>query len=279
MIKGKRVIVTGGAGSIGSEIVRQLAIDNKVFIFDISENGYGLSQELKREGLWVEARIGDIRNKETIKDLFEDFKPQYIFHAAAYKEVGPMETYPKEAIETNIMGTANIIHEASRWECLEKLINISTDKAVNSKSIMGQSKKFAETMVSNKGKGYISVRFGNVINSRGSLIPIWQKQIDSNKPITVTDVNMERYFMTINDAVKLVIKAAECGVGGEIFCLDMGKKININELATKLIKELQYGKIDVTGIRPGETLTEDIMTEEEKNIAIKSDEFYIIRYA
>ena len=278
MIKNKRILVTGGAGSIGSELVRQLAPHNKVFILDISENAYGLSQELVGLGYWVHPRVGDVRNRDTIKDLFEDFKPQLVFHAAAYKEVGPMELYPREAIDTNIVGTANIIHEASRWECLEKFVNISTDKVVNSRSIMGQSKKFAETMVSNQGKKFVSVRFGNVINSRGSLIPIWQKQVDGGKPITVTDIKMERYFMTISDAVKLVIRAAEKGVGGEIFCLEMGKKININELATRLIKEMQGGEIKVVGIRDGETLTEDIMTEEEKRTATKDGEFFIIKY-
>lgn len=278
-MRNKRIVVTGGAGSIGSEIVRQLAPQNKIFILDISESAYGLSQELKKLGYWVNPRIGDIRNKETIKDLFEDFKPQWIFHCAAYKEVGPMELYPREAIDTNIIGTANLVYEARRWECLEKFINISTDKVVNSRSIMGQSKKFAETIVCNSGKGFVSVRFGNVINSRGSLIPIWQNQIDNNKPITVTDEKMERYFMTIADAVKLVIKAGETGVGGEIFCLDMGKKVNISELANRLIQELKYDKIEVIGKRPGETLTEDIMTEEEKEISVKTGEFYVIKYA
>lgn len=275
----KRILVTGGAGSIGSELVRQLAVNNKVFILDISENAYGLSQELSRKGYWVHARIGDIRDQQTVADLYEDFKPQYIFHAAAYKEVSPMEMYPREAINTNIIGTENLIREAKRWECLEKFVFISTDKAVNSHSIMGQSKKFCETIMQNQGKGFVCVRFGNVLGSRGSLIPIWQKQIDNNEPLTVTDPNMERYFMTIPDAVKLVIKAADHGKGGEVYCLDMGKKVNILKVAQKVIDELKTGEVVISGIRPGETMTEELMTEEEKKIAVRDGDFWIIKYA
>lgn len=278
MVKNKRILVSGGAGSIGSELVRQLAPYNKIFILDINETStFDLSEELSQMGYWVKPRVGDIRDKETIRDLFEDFKPQIIFHAAAYKHVSPMELYPEEAIKTNILGTHNLLHEAGKWECLEKFVFISTDKAVNSMSIMGASKRVGEIMVRNKGKNFITVRFGNVLGSRGSVIPIWQNQFDKNKAITVTDSKMERYFMTIPQACELVIKAAELGKGGEIFILDMGKPINVLDLAKKIINESgEEKKINIIGIRPGEILEEKLMTQEEERIAIKKDKFYII---
>ena len=278
IIKNKRILITGGAGSIGSEIVRQLAPGNKIFILDQNETGtFDLAEELKQDGYWVEARVGDIRDKATVQDLFEDFKPQYIFHAAAYKHVTPMETYPLEAIQTNILGTYNIMSEAKRWECLEKFVYISTDKVVNGRSIMGATKKVGEIMVRNQGKKFIVVRFGNVLGSRGSLIPLWQNQINRGKPITVTDRRMTRYFMTIPEAVYLVIKAAEQGKGGEIFILDMGKQVNILNLAHEVLEKAGGGKIKMIGLRPGETLDEKLMTLEEEKVAIKKNNFYIIK--
>lgn len=274
-IKNKRIIVTGGAGSIGSELVRQLAQDNKIFILDNNETGaFDLAEELKQDGLWVEARVGDVRDKETVRDLFEDFKPQYVFHCAAYKHVTPMETYPLEAINTNILGTYNVMHEAKRWECLEKFVFISTDKVVNGQSIMGATKKVGEIMIRNQGKGFIAVRFGNVLGSRGSVIPLWQNQINKGKPITITDKRMKRYMMSIPEAVNLVIEASQVGKGGECFILDMGKQVNILELAEKILGK---NKIKMIGIRPGETLEEKLMTLEEEKIAIKKGRFYIIK--
>jgi len=276
MLKNKRIIVAGGAGSIGSELVRQLAPHNKIFIFDISENAYGLSQELSQKGYWVKPRVGDIRNKDTVQDLFEDFKPQVVINAAAYKEVGPLEMYPKEAIDTNVIGNYNLLHEAQRWECLEKFIYISTDKAVSSNSIMGATKRLCEIMVRNAN--FIVVRFGNVMGSRGSLIPIWQKQIDNGLPITVTDERMERYFMTIPQACELVLEASEKAKGGEIIILDMGKSINVLEVAKKVLSESgsEVG-IKMIGMRPGETLYEKLMTEEESKVAIRKGKFWVIR--
>jgi len=276
-MKNKRILITGGGGSIGSELVRQLCINNKIFILDNNETAtFDLTEELKQKGYWVNCRVGDIRNKDTVFDVFSDFKPQIVFHVAAYKHVSPMEHYPEEAVETNILGTQNILREAYRWECLEKFVFISTDKAINSNSIMGATKRVGEIMVRNK-KGIV-VRFGNVLGSRGSVIPIWQKQIEEGNMLTVTHPKMERYMMTIPDAVELVIKATEEGQGGEIFILDMGEPVNILNLATDIIK--RTGKdidIKMIGVRPGEVLTERLMTLEEEKIAVKKDKFFVIK--
>ena len=277
MIKNKRIIVTGGGGSIGSELVRQLAPNNKIFILDNNETAtFDLTEELKLKGYWVNCRVGDIRNKETVHDVFSDFKPQIVFHAAAYKHVTPMEEYPEEAVMNNIVGTLNVLNSAMTWECLEKFVFISTDKVISSNSIMGATKRVGEIIVKNRGG--IVVRFGNVLGSRGSVIPIWQKQIENNEPLTVTDKNMTRFFMTIPDAVNLVIKAAELGKGGEIFIMKMGQQVNILDLAHKIIKE--SGKnvgVKMIGIRPGETMEEKLMTEEEQKLVKEIDNFYVIR--
>ena len=234
-LRSKRILITGGGGSIGSELVRQLSEDNKIFILDNNETAtFDLTEELKLKGRWVECRIGDIRNKDAIRDVFSDFKPEIIFHAAAYKHVTPMEAYPEEAVETNIIVTLNVFREARRWECLEKFIFISTDKAIQSNSIMGATKRVGEIIVKNKGG--IVVRFGNVLGSRGSVIPLWQNSINQGEPLNVTHPEMTRFFMTIPQACELVIHAAEEGRGGEIFILDMGKPVNILELAKKILK-------------------------------------------
>lgn len=274
MIKNKRILVTGGAGSIGSEIVRQLAPSNKIFILDINETAtFDLREELNQDGHWIHSRHGDIRDINTVRDIFEDFKPQYVFHAGALKHVTPNEEYPLEAIQTNIIGTYNVMSEAKRWECLEKFVFISTDKVVNGHSIMGATKKVGEIMVRNQGKGFIAVRFGNVMGSRGSVIPLWQNQINRGKPITVTDERMERYMMTIPEAVNLVIEASQIGKGGECFILDMGKRVNVLELAKKIVGK---GEIKMIGMRKGETLDEKLMTQEEEELAVKKGNFYII---
>ncbi len=274
MITNKRIIITGMAGSVGSELTRQLSKNNKIFGIDINESGFfDIQQETGISG-----RIGDIRDKDVVFDIFSDFKPQLVFHAAAYKHVSLMEKYPEEAIKTNIIGTWNLISEAKRWECLEKFVFISSDKAVQSNSIMGATKRMGEIMVKNQGRGFIVVRFGNVLGSRGSVIPIWQKQIDKGLPMTITDERMERYFMTIEEACELVIKAGEEGQGGEIYILEMGKPIKIINLAKKLISSLnQKIPLEKIRIRKGELLTEKLMFEEEKNIAIKKDKFYVIK--
>ena len=273
MIKRKCILISGMAGTIGSELARQLYRENKLYGLDLNEMGL---HALKTE-LGIPVRVGDIRDKETLRNVFEDFKPQYVFHAAAYKSVDMMEYVPEEAISTNVQGTQNILEYAKIHE-VEKFIYISTDKVVNAKSIMGKTKSLGETMTVNSGKGYITVRFGNVLGSRGSLLEIWERQINQGKPITVTDERMMRYFMTIPEAVNLVIKAAEIGKGGEIICFEMGNPVNIMELAERIVKQLgRHIPIEITGNRGGEVLEEQLMSEEEKKVAIRQGEFLIIK--
>ncbi len=279
MIQDQNILITGGAGSIGSELVRQLAKFNRVFILDFNETAiFDLISEEQRIGHAVYGRVGNIRDEKTLDDVFSDFKPDIVFHAAAYKHVTPMEMYPREAIETNIIGTLNVIEHAKKYE-VKKFVFISTDKAVQSTSIMGASKRVSEIITRNQGTGFIVVRFGNVLGSRGSVIPIWQKQIDKGEKITVTDPEMERYMMTIEEACNLVIEAAQVGEGGEIMILDMGKKIKILDLAKKILAEAKKDPegIEVIGTRPGEELTEKLMFEEEEKKAVKEGKFFIIK--
>lgn len=274
-LKNKRIIISGGAGSIGSELVRQLAKDNKIFILDSNETAtFDLTEELSQEGYWVKPRIGDIRNKDTVSDLFADFKPQYVFHAAAYKHVTPMEMYPEEAIHTNILGTYNLLREAKRYECLERFVFISTDKAISSHSVMGATKRVGEIMVKNQGG--VVVRFGNVMGSRGSVLKIWQNQMDRGQRLTVTDPNAERYMMTIPEAVKLILEACVTSKGGEIYVLDMGKKVKIMELAMDILEKAgRPQEVKLIGLRPGETLSEELFLKEEN--PIKQGNFWIIK--
>jgi FlaA1/EpsC-like NDP-sugar epimerase len=271
----KRVLVTGGAGSIGSELVRQLARRYKCYILDQNETGVqDLIEEFRGTKAWVHGRVGDIRNYDTVEDVFFDFRPQIVYHAAAYKHVSPMELVPIEAIQTNIVGTHNVLHCAKKFE-VRKFVFISTDKAVHSTSVMGATKRVGEIMVRNAG--YTVVRFGNVLGSRGSLLPIWHRQLNSGRPITVTDPKMTRYFMSIEDAVALVIEAGEKAKGGQILVMDMGKQVCIGELAESIIKQLQYGPgIEIIGTRPGEQMDERLMTEEEEKRAIKTGKFWYI---
>ena len=277
-MKNKRILITGGAGSIGQELVRQLAPNNKLFILDINETEtFDLREELKWKGYWIHSRTGDIRNRETIKDVFSDFKPQIVFHAAALKHVTPNDEYPEEAIQTNIIGTNNLIKEAKQWECLEKFVFISTDKVVNARCIMGITKLCAEGLIRRAGKEFVSVRFGNVMASRGSVLEIWQRQFNNKEPLTITHPDMERYMMTIPQSCDLVIEAAENGKNGEVWVMDMGKQVKIFDLANKII-ELSGEEKDIknVGIRPGEMLSEKLMTSDEEKIAIKKDKFFII---
>jgi FlaA1/EpsC-like NDP-sugar epimerase len=273
-MQNKRCLVTGGAGSIGSELVRQLAVENKVFILDQNETPcYDLREELKQKGYWVFSRTGDIRDTEIIADVFEDFKPEYVFHAAALKHVSPNEEYPIEAIKTNILGTYNVMAEAKKWECLKKFVFISTDKVVNARCIMGMTKLCAEGLVRRAGEKFVAVRFGNVLASRGSVLEIWKRQFEANEPLTITDPSMERYVMTIPQACKLVLKAAEQGNNGELWILDMGKPKNILDLKVELYGEYPF---KIIGIRPGETLSEKLFTSDEAKVAKKKGEFYVI---
>lgn len=270
-----RILITGMGGSIGSELARQLAPHHKIFGIDINETTlYRIREELRSEGHWVYSRTGDIRNKATLADVFEDFKPEIVYHCAALKNVTPSEEYPIEAIETNIIGTANVIAEAKRWECLEKFVFISTDKVVNAKCIMGITKKCAEGLITRAGEKFVAVRFGNVLNSSGSVLEIWERQHKHGKPLTITDTKMTRYTMSIPDAVSLVIKAGQEGKDGEIWIMDMGEPISILELKNKYYPDDKYV---ITGIREGEMLFEQLMSNEEELKAITKENFYVIQ--
>lgn len=271
----KRILITGGGGSIGSELVRQLAPKNKIFILDYNETAsFDLTEELNLKGYKVFCRVGDVRDYKTVEDVFSDFKPEIIFHAAALKHVTPNEQYPIEAINTNILGTYNVIHCAKRYG-VKKLVYVSTDKVIHANSIMGATKKVGEIMA--KNSGYIAVRFGNVLGSRGSVIPIWQQQADKGEPLTITHPDMKRYFMTIPQACELVIKACEIGKPGQIMILDMGKPIKILDLAKEIIKKSGKNlKLKMIGVRPGETMDEKLMTHEEELRAKKVEQFWII---
>ena len=272
-MRNKRILITGIAGSIGSELARQLYKVNKIFGLDLNEMGL---HALKRQ-LGINVRVGDIRNRETLRNVFDDFRPQIVFHAAAYKSVDMMEYSPEEAIHTNVLGTLNVL-DYSKIYGTDKFVFISTDKVVNAKSIMGKTKGLGETMTVNSGKGYVAVRFGNVLGSRGSLLEIWQEQINEGKPITVTDPNMMRYFMTIPEAVNLVIQGSNLGNGGEVICFEMGKPVSILALAQEIIEKLGRNiPIEVIGNRGGETLDERLMTLEEEARAERVGNFYIIR--
>jgi len=273
-IQNKRILITGGAGSIGSELVRQLAPDNKVFILDQNESPtFLLREELKERGYWVHSRVGDIRDPLVLADVFEDFKPEIIFHAAALKHVAPNQEYPIEAIKTNILGTYNLIAEAKRWECLEKFVFISTDKVLNAKCIMGVTKLCAEGLVREAGKGFVAVRFGNVMGSRGSVLKIWERQYHNKEPLTITDPEMSRYMMTIPEACQLVIEAAVKGDDGQVFIMDMGEPRKIIDLKKEMYDDYPYV---VIGMKPGEVLEEKLMTKDEEEVATKKGNFWII---
>ena len=275
----KIILVTGAAGSIGSGISEQIASFNpKLLIlldqaesplFDLQNNLINNFPELK-----FEIVIGDISDETRMNNLFNTFNPQIVFHAAAYKHVPMMEMNPSEAIKTNILGT-KIISDLSHSFKLEKFVMISTDKAVNPTNVMGASKRIAEIYIENKNKAsqtnYVITRFGNVLGSNGSVIPIFQKQIENGGPITITDERITRYFMTIPEACQLVLEAGSMGKGGEIFIFDMGESIKIIDLAKKMIilSGLELGRdinIKITGLRPGEKLYEELLAEKENTL-------------
>ena len=275
-VSGKTVLVTGGGGSIGSELCRQIARHKpeRLIIFDIYENNaYALQQELLSElpELSLEVLIGSVRDKERVDMLFAQYRPQVVYHAAAHKHVPLMEDSPNEAIKNNVFGTKNVAAAADRFGA-EVFVFISTDKAVNPTNIMGASKRLCEMMIEyfsmiSKTK-FVAVRFGNVLGSNGSVIPLFRKQIEAGGPVTVTHKDIIRYFMTIPEAVSLVLQAGAWAKGGEIFVLDMGKPVRIDDLARKMIKLSGYEpdrdiKIVYTGLRPGEKLYEELLMSEE----------------
>lgn len=274
----KTILVTGAAGSIGSGLVDQIAHyhPDNIILFDQAESAlYDLQNELylNYPELNFTVVIGDICNKERLEHLFSVHKPQYIFHAAAYKHVPLMEENPSEAVSTNIRGTKQLVDIALEYS-VEKFIMISTDKAVNPTNVMGASKRIAEIYAQSKSglhTKFITTRFGNVLGSNGSVIPLFQRQIDSGGPITVTDPKVTRFFMTIPEACQLVLEAASMGEGGEIFVFDMGESVKIIDLAKKMIQlsGLELGKdieIKYTGLRPGEKLYEEVLSDEEQTI-------------
>ncbi len=286
--KDKTILVTGGAGSIGSEIVRVLLrFDPRVVrVLDINETGlFELEHELKSEK--IRSFIGDIRDKDRLRRAIEGV--DVVFHAAALKHVPLCEYNPFEAVKTNVVGTQNLIDVALEEE-VEKVITISTDKAVNPINVMGATKLLAErlTTAANLYKGkrktaFSVVRFGNVLNSRGSLLPLIKNQIKNGGPVTLTDPNMTRFVMSIHDAVNLVLKAGMLAKGGEIFILKM-PAVNILDLVEVIVEELasKYGyspddiKVKIIGKRPGEKLFEELMTEEEVITAYELEDMYII---
>lgn len=275
MIEGKRVCVTGGAGSIGSEIVRQLAPKNEVFILDTNETEFfNLYEELRLKNYAVSGVVGDVRQRGAFEHMAKKLgKPDYLFHAAALKHVTPSGWSPEEYVHTNVGGTLNALRFADKYAC--RMVNVSTDKAVYPNSIMGATKRLTE--IATRDAGQVSVRFGNVMGSRGSVLEIWQRQIDQGQPLTITDERMERYMMTIPEAVRLVIRAAEVGKPGQLLILDMGERVNILKLAKQILNKSRKDlEVEVIGIRPGETLTETLMTPEEQAHASKEEGFWVL---
>jgi len=295
-IQGKRILVTGAAGSIGSELCRQIAKFNPQWLFLLDQDEteiFNISEELKNNfpGLSSTLVIADIQNKENIESLFKYFYPEIVFHAAAYKHVPLMEEYPEEAVKNNIFGTENIA-KVSINVGVEKFIFISTDKAVNPSSVMGATKRIGEMICQNLnnpppnfGGGrtkFISVRFGNVLGSRGSVIPIFKEQISKGGPVKITHKDMKRYFMVTSEACLLVMQAGAMGQGGEVFVLDMGNPIRIIDLAKELIRRSGFEpeqdiKIEYTEPRPGEKFFEEILTVEEGTEATKNQKIFIAK--
>lgn len=273
----KVVLITGGAGSIGSELCRQMARYNpkQLILLDFNENGvFEMEYELKKRypKLNLESLVGSIRDYPRIQSIFSEYRPHVVFHAAAHKHVPLMEKNPLEAVKNNVLGTKNLAQSASQFK-VERFILISTDKAVNPSNVMGASKRAAELILQmtdmRSETKFASVRFGNVLGSNGSVIPIFKKQIAEGGPVTVTDPNMTRYFMTISEAVQLVIQAGSMVQGGEIFVLDMGEPVKILDLARDMIRLSGYEPdidipIKIVGMRPGEKLHEELFTTEEQ---------------
>jgi FlaA1/EpsC-like NDP-sugar epimerase len=275
-VKNKVVMVTGGGGSIGSELCRQIAghAPKQLIIVDIYENNaYEIQQELRRKypEMDLVVLIASVRNTNRINSIFEQYKPDIVYHAAAHKHVPLMEDSPNEAIKNNVFGTWKTAMAAA-MNGTRKFVLISTDKAVNPTNIMGASKRICEMIVQTFNKHYdtefVAVRFGNVLGSNGSVIPLFKKQIAAGGPVTVTDPNIIRYFMTITEAVSLVLQAGAFAKGGEIFVLDMGEPVRILDLAENLIRLSGYKvgediRIEFTGLRPGEKLYEEMLMDEE----------------
>ncbi len=287
-VKDRVVLVTGGGGSIGSELCRQIAAHNpkKLIILDIYENNaYDIQNELVHNYPKMDliALIGSVRDSKRLDYIFKTYKPEIVFHAAAHKHVPLMEDSPNETIKNNVFGTYKTVECADRYG-VKKFVLISTDKAVNPTNIMGASKRICEMIVQTFNKRsnteFVAVRFGNVLGSNGSVIPLFKKQIEQGGPVTVTDPNIIRYFMTIPEAVSLVLQAGANAKGGEIFVLDMGKPVKILTLAENLIRLMGFTpykdiQIKFTGLRPGEKLYEELLMSEEGLAATGNNLIYI----
>ncbi|MBQ6894500.1 MAG: polysaccharide biosynthesis protein [Clostridia bacterium] len=290
LVKGKIVMVSGGGGSIGSELCRQIMrfSPQRLVILDIYENNaYDIQMELniKYPGNQPAVLIASIRDRERLKEIFNEYKPDIVFHAAAHKHVPLMETSPGEAIKNNVFGTYNLAMTAHEYG-VEKFVMISTDKAVNPTNIMGASKRLCEMIIQCMEKisetDFVAVRFGNVLGSNGSVIPLFERQIASGGPVRVTHKDVTRFFMTIPEAAQLVIQAACYAKGGEIFVLDMGKPVKIYDLAENLIRLSGYIpnvdiKIEVVGLRPGEKLYEELLMDQEGLEGTKHNKIFVGR--
>jgi len=294
MLRGKIVLVTGAGGSIGSELVRQIfnAHPKTLVLFDIYENStYDIQMELVRkireqkiDDVELVTLIGSTYNEKRMEQIFKKFKPNFVYHAAAYKHVPLMEDSPAEAIRTNVIGTYNVARLADKYK-VSKMVLVSTDKAVRPTNVMGATKRFAETVIqyfSDKSDStkYAAVRFGNVLGSNGSVVPLFKKQIEVGGPITITDKRIIRYFMTIPEAVSLILQCGLFAEGGEIFILDMGKPVKIIDLAEKMIRQAGLVpnvdiKIVETGLRPGEKLFEELLLDSEHQTKTANSRIYI----
>ena len=289
-IKGKRVLVTGAGGSIGSELVRQcIKFEPSVLVMmDISElNLFEIDRETIAEdsNILFKPVLSDIRDYSVVDQVFDEFKPQVVFHAAAYKHVPMQEYFPWEAVKTNIFGTSNISDIAVKYD-VEKFVLVSTDKAVKPVNVMGATKRLAEMVTQSMNRSqskteFMAVRFGNVLGSSGSVIPIFQEQIKKGGPVTVTDPDMERYFMSIPEASQLILQAGSLGIGGEVFILDMGSPIKIIDIANELIRLSGYEpdldiEVQFTGTRPGEKKIEELALPTEQLDKTKHDKIFVL---
>ncbi|MBQ5777375.1 MAG: polysaccharide biosynthesis protein, partial [Oscillospiraceae bacterium] len=284
----KTVLITGGGGSIGSELCRQIAkcAPRKLVIFDVYENNaYEIQQELHYkygENIELQVEIGSVRDADRLEAVFEKYKPEIVFHAAAHKHVPLMEHNPAEAIKNNVLGTYNAAELAEKYD-VEKFILISTDKAVNPTNVMGATKRICEMIVQcrhDSKTNFAAVRFGNVLGSNGSVIPLFKRQIAAGGPITITDKRIIRYFMTIPEASQLVMLAGTKAKRGELFILDMGKPVRIYDLAVNMIKLMGYTpdkdiEIREIGLRPGEKLFEELLIKGESVTKTDNDMIFI----
>ena len=291
LLKGQTVPVTGGGGSIGGELVRQISasgVAERIIIFDIAENGaYDIQQEIRRQYPRVDLKvlIGSIRDEKRLCEIFEEYRPSIVYHAAAHKHVPLMEDSPKEAVKNNVFGTYNLAKISDKYG-VKRFVMISTDKAVNPTNVMGATKRICEMVVQSFNKisetDFVAVRFGNVLGSNGSVIPLFKAQIENGGPVTVTHPDVIRYFMLIPEAVSLVLQAGAYAQGGEIFILDMGSPVKIRELAENLIRLSGYVpgediEIKYTGLRDGEKLYEELLISEEGIQKTQNDLIYVAR--